>query len=162
MSTSKKSKITAENREESTRLKALWDAAAKTRRSQAEFAEAYDLGTQGNVGHYLLGRSALNPKAAAAFAAELNCRISEFSQRIAREIAQLNTPLNPADVITETMPPHAEWPFDPAIVSKERYMALPLGVRSIVQVRLMDIISEQEAQIAAKQAAPRKAASRAA
>lgn len=54
------------------------------------------------------------------------------------------------------------WPFNPGIVSHERYMALPEAVRTIVQVRLMDIISEQEAQIAAKQAAPRKAASRAA
>lgn len=89
MADPKRSKITDENREESARLKALWDA-SNNRRNQTAFGEHYGLGSQGNVGHYLNGRSALNAKAAAAFAEELQCAVAEFSPRIATEIARLS------------------------------------------------------------------------
>ncbi len=57
--------------------------------NQAEFGEAYGLGNQSMVGHYLYGRSALHAKAAAAFANELKCEVSDFSPRLAREISRL-------------------------------------------------------------------------
>lgn len=88
MSESKRSKITEEHRREAARLKALWDD-GRPRKTQAEFGDAYGLGNQANVGHYLAARSPLNAKAAAAFAAELKCPISEFSPRLAAEIVQL-------------------------------------------------------------------------
>ena len=86
-SAAKRSKITEEHRREAARLKSLWDARAKM--TQAAFGEAYALGNQTNVGHYLHARSALNIKAASAFAAELNCEIREFSPRIAEEMEKL-------------------------------------------------------------------------
>lgn len=84
MSATKKAKITEENRLEAARLRELWES--RPHRGQAEFGEHYGLGSQGNVGHYLAGRNALNPKAAAAFAAELKCQIEDFSPRVAREL----------------------------------------------------------------------------
>lgn len=88
MPESKRSKITDEHRQEAARLKALWDD-GRPRRTQAVFGEAYGLGNQANVGHYLAARSPLNPKAAAAFASELKCAVADFSPRLAAEIAQL-------------------------------------------------------------------------
>lgn len=81
----KRAKITDEHRAEAERLFALWKAST-SRRSQADFGEHYGLGNQANVGHYLHGRSALNPKAAAAFAAELGCQVEDFSPRVAAEV----------------------------------------------------------------------------
>lgn len=49
----------------------------------------FGLGNQANVGHYLNGRSALNLKAARAFAEVLGCDIGDFSPRVARELASL-------------------------------------------------------------------------
>ncbi|GDY37254.1 S24 family peptidase [Acidovorax sp. NB1] len=88
MAENKRSKITDEHRAEAARLKALWDD-GRPHKTQAEFGEHYGLGNQANVGHYLNGRSALNAKAAAAFAAELQCKVSDFSPRVAGELAML-------------------------------------------------------------------------
>lgn len=88
---SKRAKITAEHKAEAQKLFALWKAST-TRRSQAEFGEKYGLGNQANVGHYLHARSALNPKAAAAFAAELGCKVEDFSPRVAAEVRALGNP----------------------------------------------------------------------
>lgn len=84
MTDSKRPKITDVHRQEATRLKALWDD--RKQRTQAEFGEVYGLGNQANVGHYLLGRSPLNIKAALAFATELRCQIGDFSPRLAAEL----------------------------------------------------------------------------
>lgn len=54
----------------------------------------------------------------------------------------------------------AVWPFDQGIVSQERYMALPTAVKTIVQVRLLEVIREEESRLS-KQDVPQKAASRA-
>lgn len=88
MDESKRSKITDVHKEEAARLKALWED-GRTRRTQAIFGEHYGLGNQANVGHYLNGRSALNVKAATAFAAELGCKVAEFSPRISEELERL-------------------------------------------------------------------------
>ncbi len=88
MTESKRSKITEEHLQEAARLKALWDS--RPHPTQAVFGELYQLGNQANVGHYLNGRSPLNPKAAAAFATELKCSVTEFSPRVAREIERLS------------------------------------------------------------------------
>jgi hypothetical protein len=88
MADPKRSKLTEEHAAEATRLRELWDS--RPHRTQAVFGESYDLGNQANVGHYLNGRSALNPKAAAAFATELQCNVADFSPRVAAEIDRLN------------------------------------------------------------------------
>lgn len=88
---SKRAKITDEHRQEAMRLRALWDARSP-KRTQAEFGEEFELGNQANVGHYLHARSALNPKAASAFARGLRCRVEDFSPRVALELLTLSTP----------------------------------------------------------------------
>ena len=87
MTDQKRSKITDEHREEARKLKALWDARAL--RTQAQFGEAFSLGNQSNVGHYLNARSPLNLSAALAFSKELGVEISEFSPRLMLERNQL-------------------------------------------------------------------------
>lgn len=82
--TEKKSKITDENRAESAALLSIWKE--KHTLSQHDFGEAYDLGNQSNVGHYLHARSQINLKAALAFAAHLECKVADFSPRLAREL----------------------------------------------------------------------------
>ena len=86
--TEKKAKITDENRSESAALLALWKV--KHTLSQNDFGEAYGLGNQSNVGHYLHARNPLNLKAAMAFASHLECDISEFSPRLARDLKSLS------------------------------------------------------------------------
>lgn len=88
MAENKRSKITEEHLREAAALKMLWDS--HPHRTQAVFGEAYSLGNQSNVGHYLSGRIALNPKAAAAFARELGVDVADFSPRVARELADLS------------------------------------------------------------------------
>lgn len=107
MTEGRRSKITDEHRQEAAALKALWDD-GRLRKTQAEFGEAYGLGNQANVGHYLLARSPLNVKAALAFATELNCKVAQFSPRIAAEIEQLGVPAGAAaapekDVLEEQL-----------------------------------------------------------
>lgn len=82
----KRAKITPEHVAESKALKRLWDARAH-KCSQESFGSRYDMGCQSNVGHYLNGRSALNIKAALAFAKEIGCQVSDFSPRISAEMA---------------------------------------------------------------------------
>lgn len=82
--TEKKSKITDENRAESAALLLIWKE--KHTLSQHDFGETYDLGNQSNVGHYLHARSQINLKAALAFAAHLECKVADFSPRLAREL----------------------------------------------------------------------------
>lgn len=104
---SKRSKITDEHKQEAARLKALWDD-GRPHRTQAIFGEHYGLGNQANVGHYLNGRSPLNPKAATAFAAELGCNVGEFSPRVADELSRLT-----GTIETSTTRPAAA-PYAPA------------------------------------------------
>jgi hypothetical protein len=92
--------LTDEHREESRKLKALW-AERKDRVSQAEFGQAYDIGSQAAVGHFLNGKAAISLKAARGFAKGLGCDIADFSPRLASEAASLgevagggNQPLN--------------------------------------------------------------------
>lgn len=86
--TEKKSKISEENRRESAALLSIWNA--KHTLSQTDFGEAYGLGNQSNVGHYLHARNPLNLKAAMAFATHLDCEIADFSPRLARELKSVS------------------------------------------------------------------------
>lgn len=86
----KKAKITEEHRTESRALHAIWKA--RSRISQEAFGAKYGLGTQGAIGHFLNGRSALHLKAAMAFAKELGCEVGDFSPRLAKEISTIRVP----------------------------------------------------------------------
>lgn len=80
---SRKAKITDEHREEAARLKAIYESVSPP--SQKEFGKDNGIGSQGAVGNYLNGHSALNLEAATAFALALGCKIRDFSRRLALE-----------------------------------------------------------------------------
>lgn len=73
--------------QEAAKLKLLFNE--KSPLSQREFARKYNLGTPGNVWQYLNGKRALNVKIASAFAKGLGISVSDFSPRLAKEIANL-------------------------------------------------------------------------
>ena len=83
---------------ESDLLRQLWNA--KRPMGQGTFGAKYGLGSQGNVGHYIHGRQALNVKAAMAFAAELGCAVEDFSPRLAEQI-RLSTSNDPLVEVAE-------------------------------------------------------------
>lgn len=84
----KRGTITEENREESRKLRALWDTRAN-RMSQAEFGQVYEIGSQAAVGHFLNANAAISMKAAKGFARGLGCDIAAFSERLAKEASEL-------------------------------------------------------------------------
>lgn len=88
MSTSRAAKVTAEHREESAKLKAIWDETGHRGMSQAEFGAQFEIGTQAAVGFFLNGNSPISLKAARGFARGLRCNIADFSPRLAAEAAQ--------------------------------------------------------------------------
>lgn len=88
MSEYKRGVVTDLNREESMKLRALWDARTN-RMTQADFGHTYGIGSQAAVGHFLNGHAAISMKAAKGFALGLGCEISAFSPRLAEEAAAL-------------------------------------------------------------------------
>jgi Peptidase S24-like len=82
----KQAKITDENREESRKLRVIYEGAGHGL-TQAEFGERYKIGSQSAVGFFLGGKSAISMKAAVGFADGLGCKIVDFSPRLAREAA---------------------------------------------------------------------------
>lgn len=88
MSEYKRGVVTDLNREESKRLRAIWDSRSN-RMTQAEFGQTYGIGSQAAVGHFLNGHAAISLKAAKGFAHGLGCEISEFSERLADQAAEL-------------------------------------------------------------------------
>lgn len=97
---SRRGKITAENIEEAKALKVLWDASVDARReagvlTQEAFGTEYNIGNQSAVGFFLNGKTALSPKAARGFAKGLNCRVADFSPRLARQITALARDFSP-------------------------------------------------------------------
>lgn len=88
----RRGKVTEENREESRKLKAIWER-EKARLlldghgTQEAFGQEFGIGNQAAVGFFLNGKSALSPKAAAAFARGLRCSVSDFSPRLAKVLA---------------------------------------------------------------------------
>lgn len=81
--TERKAKVTEEHRQEAALLNQLWET--RSHPSQAVFGEQYEVGSQSAVGQFLRGDTPLSLKAAAGFASGLNCKISEFSPRLAAQ-----------------------------------------------------------------------------
>lgn len=79
-------KLTKEETTESQRLKALFEANKKRLKlSQQAVGDAMGI-SQAAVGHYLNGRNPLNLSAAHHFSELLECNISDFSPRLAKEL----------------------------------------------------------------------------
>ena len=75
--------------EDSQRLLKLWEKHRKeTGTNQTKFAKEFNLGSQGNVGHYLHKRQPLNIEAVKNFARGLNCKIEDISPTLAKRIAE--------------------------------------------------------------------------
>ena len=91
----KKSRITDEHREESRRLKAIYDqrkADGRLKMTQAQIGAEYGIGTQAMVGHCLSGRAAMTLPTAVAWAKLLCCEVADFSPRLAARLANARTP----------------------------------------------------------------------
>lgn len=80
--------VTEEHREESARLKRLWEQ-AEHGLSQEAFGATYGIGNQSAVWQFLNGRTALSLEAAKGFAKGLGCDIAAFSPRLAGQAADL-------------------------------------------------------------------------
>lgn len=88
---SKKAVLTDENREESAKLKKIWDARKHTHGlNQAEFGDRFGIGTQGAVSACLRGNMAISLKAGTGFALGLRCDVAEFSPRLAAMAGAVN------------------------------------------------------------------------
>ena len=72
---------------ESATLKALFNE--KSTCSQREFAKKHNLGTPGNLWQYLSGRRPLNARVASIISNGLGISVSDFSPRLAKEIAAM-------------------------------------------------------------------------
>jgi hypothetical protein len=83
----RKAKVTDEHRREAERLMELWEA--RLHDTQVVFGEKYEIGGQSAVGQFLRGEVPLSMKAARGFAQGLQCQISDFSPRLARDAATL-------------------------------------------------------------------------
>lgn len=85
MDTPTRKPIDSEAAEDAARLKALFKT--RTKLSQLEFGQLYEIGTQGAVWQYLNGVTPLNLSAAIKFSRGLGCSVSDFSPRLAAELA---------------------------------------------------------------------------
>lgn len=90
----KKAKIEPIHIEEAARLLRLFNARPAPKLSQAKFGEKYEIGSQGVVWQYLNARIPLNVEQAVRFAKGLNCSVSDFSPRLAAELAELHIPFS--------------------------------------------------------------------
>lgn len=116
----RKAKPTAENKEESARLRDLWERRKATHKmSQGGFGHDFDIGNQSAVGHFLSGRNAISLKAAFGFARGLECWIADFSPRLANEAVAI------AKLASNDAP--VGWPFTDELLSAIH--RLPLGER---------------------------------
>ena len=79
----RKAIVTDEHKAEAAALRAIWTRVGPA--SQKEFGKEFEIGGQSAVANFLAGTSALSLKAAMGFAQGLNCKISDFSRRLARE-----------------------------------------------------------------------------
>lgn len=83
----RKAKVTSEHKQEAALLTELWET--RIHETQVLFGERYGIGGQSAVGQFLRGEVPLSLKAARGFAQGLQCQISDFSPRLAREAAEL-------------------------------------------------------------------------
>ena len=84
----KRGTVTQEHREEASRLLAIWSRLKPKLKergwgTQEKFGQQFGIGNQAAVASFLNARTALSLKAAAGFARGLDCKIADFSPRLA-------------------------------------------------------------------------------
>ena len=137
--THRKAKITDENREESRRLKALWNDTGHAGLSQDEFGYKFGIGSQSAVGFFLNGKSAISLKAAKGFATGLGCPISAFSKRLANEVHAVSAVSGLAPSNTTG----AGWPF--ATVTPQQYFeVLSQAQRDIIEAMAKTLANSKD------------------
>jgi transcriptional regulator with XRE-family HTH domain len=88
----RRGKVTPENKEESKRLKALWEKHRPSGLTQVEFGEQFNVGSQSAVTNMLNGHMAISQKAAKAFARGLGVEVKQFSPRLAGILEEASIP----------------------------------------------------------------------
>lgn len=143
----KRAKITDEHRQEAALLMALWEA-RDPKMTQAEFGEVFDLGNQANVGHYLHARSALNPKAALAFARGLRCQVKDFSPRIARTLTELSAAI-PTDSLGgfDSKPVSPPTSLRPRLSSRDLVLQLRAAMLPVGKHERLAVVSHLSAMV---------------
>lgn len=139
---SKQGKVTEETQREAAALKAIWERTKLARvargvGSQAAFGAEFDIGNQGAVWQFLEGRTALSMKAALGFARGLECRVEDFSQRLAKEIETIaSASLEPSQQIVQG----AANPHESSVSLAHSMSLTPFNMPSIIQWReLMEL-----------------------
>ena len=132
----KQGKITEENIAESRRLLSIWGRmkptlTAKGYGTQEAFGHQFGIGNQSAVGHFLNGRAAISPKAAAAFAAGLECKISDFSPRVAKMLHETN-----AAPLSHTPPP-AQAPAPVSLIARAKSQDAPGVIATLTDLAAM-------------------------
>lgn len=139
----KRGTVTEEHREESRRLKVLWES-RKTLLSergygtQEAFGQHFGIGNQAAVGFFLNGKTRISPKAAAAFARGLECKISDFSPRLAK-------------ILDSADPAPGAWPFED--VDRARFERLTQRQKGRIEQALIEALDKLEAEQSEKRQA---------
>ena len=139
--------VTDENRDESRRLLSIWSRMkptliAKGYGTQEAFGHQFGIGNQSAVGHFLNGRAAISPKAAAAFAAGLECKIADFSPRLAKVLHETEN-ARPAPASAAPAAPRTTEP--PGVIATLADLAAML---QLVPMALRDSIARELALLA--------------
>jgi len=123
---SKKKELSAEQKEECARAKAIFLARKRERGyTQQKLADELKISSPA-VAMYLNGQNALNARFAAAFARAMGVHVSEFSTRLTKEIEEFATPLSQAITNTDLggLTPIVPWGDDTELDDDE--VAIPL------------------------------------
>lgn len=124
-----KKPLTSDKKEECLRLKAIFNARkSDLGLTQERLAHALDI-NQSSVSHYLNGVNPLNAPVAASFAQILGVNVSEFSERLAGEIARLTKSTSPESPGAGKQPHQAD-KGHAEIVSNARRLAMDASPRS--------------------------------
>ncbi len=124
------------------RLLDLWNRQPpEGRLSHAEFAARHDIGTQGNLAHYLHGRRPLNLETAGKFARGLGVQVSDISPTLAGELADIQsaqqTPVErpPRNTMPKVEPRH--------LALLQAYLSLPEETRFAVRMLIETLAGAQ-------------------
>ena len=161
----RKSELTSEQAADAQRLKALFVKWQKgpDGLSQEQFAEKFQIGSQGYLTQLLNGYRPLNAKIAARFAAGMQCEVKDFSPTLAAEIADVAAAIRSpiakrppqklygTDVTQEEVLVGKEW-------GKVQNPTMKLLLQQLIE---MAVAAEKRAEIeAARSGKPKRAATR--
>lgn len=134
--------LTAENRAESRRLKALFEEfqkRSKPRISQGKFGLDHGIGTQGFVWQCINGRIAMNVEHAVKWAEALGRSVEDFSPRLARELEER---ASAAHYASERAPLYISDPLERELIETFRKLS-PKGQNQVLGNATRQLSSER-------------------